>query len=141
MEPTVTLTDTPGPHAEKVIGEGLRRYNVEQSGVDDSRPLAVVVSDPATGEPIGGILGRTSRGVLFLDLVFLPATLRGDGLGSRILQMAEDEGRKRGCGAAVLYTSSFQAPGFYERHGWRRFGEIPSYPAGTSRIYLTKSLA
>jgi GNAT superfamily N-acetyltransferase len=140
MEPRVTLTDAPDRRAEAVIGEGLRRYNIEQSGVDDSRPLAVVVSDPSTGEPIGGILGRTSRGVLFVDLVFLPAALRGGGLGSRILQMAEDEGRRRGCGVAVLYTSSFQAPGFYERHGWRRFGEIPSQPPGTSRIYFTKLL-
>ena len=141
MEPKVTLTDAPDRQAEKVIGEGLRRYNVEQSGVDDSRPLAVIVSDPETGEPIGGLLGRTSRGVLFVDLVFLPDAVRGDGLGRRIVRMAEDEGRRRGCGAAVLYTSSFRAPGFYERHGWRRFGEIPSQPPGTSRIYFTKALA
>src|SRR5262245_17720469 len=121
MEPNVTLTDAPDRRAEGVISDGLRRYNVEQSGVDDGRALAVVVSDPATGGPLGGVLGRTSRGVLFVDLVFLPEALRGGGLGSRIMKMAEDEGRRRGCGAAVLYTSSFQAPGFYERHGWCRF--------------------
>ena len=73
--------------------------------------------------------------------MYLPDTLRGDGLGGRILKMAEDEGRRRGCGAAVLYTSSFQAPGFYERHGWHRFGEIPSHPTDSSRIYFTKTLA
>jgi hypothetical protein len=35
---------------------------------------------------------------------------------------------------------SFQAPGFYERHGWKRFGEIPCHPPGTSRIFMTKAL-
>jgi GNAT superfamily N-acetyltransferase len=109
-EPLITVTDTPDPRVEKLIGDGLRRYNAEKSGIDDSRALAVVVSDPDTHEILGGISGRTSRGLLFVDLVYLPDTLRGEGLGRRLLALAEEEGRRRGCRAAVLYTSSFQAP-------------------------------
>ncbi len=134
------VTDTADARVEKVVGEGLRRYNAEQSGVDDGRSLAVVVSDPDTNEILGGITGRTSLGLLFIDLVFLPDELRGGGLGSRILKLAEDEGRRRGCRAAMLYTISFQAPRFYERHGWRVFGEIACDPPGTSRIFMTKTL-
>jgi GNAT superfamily N-acetyltransferase len=139
-EPRVIVTDTADARVEKVVGEGLRRYNAEQSGIDDSRPLAVVVSDPDTNEVLGGITGRTSLGLLFIDLVFLPDELRGGGLGSRILELAEAEGRRRGCRAALLYTISFQAPRFYERHGWRVFGEIACDPPGTSRIFMTKAL-
>jgi GNAT superfamily N-acetyltransferase len=139
-EPIVTVTDHPDARVEHVIGDGLRRYNTQQSGIDDSRPLAVVVSDPETNEVVGGITGRTSLGLLFIDLVYLPAGLRGGGLGSRILTAAEDEGRRRGCRAAVLHTISFQAPEFYTRRGWRVFGEIPCEPPGTSRIFMTKTL-
>jgi len=139
-EPQITVTDSPDPRVEAAIGNGLRRFNAQQSGIDDSRPLAVVVSDPDTNEVLGGITGRTSLGLLFIDLVFLPDDLRGDGLGSRILKLAEDEGRRRGCRAAMLYTISFQAPRFYERHGWRVFGEIACDPPGTSRIFMTKTL-
>jgi hypothetical protein len=57
------------------------------------------------------------------------------------LRQAEDEGRRRGCRAGVLHTISFQAPGFYARHGWRMFGEIPCDPPGTSRVFMTKDLA
>src|SRR5213083_2817345 len=96
-EPRVAVTDAPDARVEAAIGEGLRRFNAQQSGIDDSRPLAVVVSDPDTNEVLGGITGRTSLGLLFIDLVFLPDELRGDGLGSRILKLAEDEGRRRGC--------------------------------------------
>ena len=60
-------------------------------------------------------------------------------IGNAVLRMFEDEGRKRGCGAGVLYTISFQAPGFYERNGWHRFGEVQSKP-GISRIFMTKTL-
>lgn len=78
--------------------------------------------------------------MLFLDLFHLPEALRGGGLGSRILRLAEEEARRRGCVAGVLMTISFQAPGFYERHGWQRFGEVPCLPPGTSRVFLSKKL-
>src|SRR5437762_12597925 len=122
-EPRVAVTDAPDARVEAAIGEGLRRFNAQQSGIDDSRPLAVVVSDPDTNEVLGGITGRTSLGLLFIDLVFLPDELRGDGLGSRIWNLAEDEVRRRSCRAAMLDTISFQAPPSYEQHGRRVVGK------------------
>jgi GNAT superfamily N-acetyltransferase len=140
MNPLVTLTDSPDAAAQAAIESGLARYNAEQAGLADSRALAVLVSDPTTSETVGGLLGHTSLGLLFVDLFFLPDHLRGRGLGRRVLALAEDEGRRRGCVAAVLYTISFQAPEFYERHGYRRFGAIDCRPPGTSRIFMTKPL-
>lgn len=58
----------------------------------------------------------------------------------RMLALAEDEARQRGCATVVLYTLSFQAPGFYERQGDRVFGTIPCRPAGSSRVFLAKSI-
>ena len=137
----VTLTDAPDVQAERAISDGLARFNDAQSGIHDQRPLAVVVRHPETREAVGGLLGRTSLGLLFVDLFYLPDDVRGQGPGSRILRQAEDEARRRGCRASVLYTISFQAPEFYERHGYRRFGDIPCDPPGTSRVFLTKELA
>jgi GNAT superfamily N-acetyltransferase len=138
--PVLTVDDARDPAAEQVIADGLRRYNREQCGISDGRALKVVARDPETNAPLGGITGHTSLGVLFIDLFFLPEELRRGGVGSRLLQLAEDEGRRRGCATSFLYTISFQAPGFYERHGYRVLGTIPCNPRGTSRIFLTKSL-
>ena len=135
----LTVTDSPSERAQAVIEKGLNGYNAEQAGYWDSRPLAVLASDPATAEVLGGFLGRTSLGLLFIDLVYLPAAVRGSGLGSRMLAMAEAEALERGCRRGVLYTISFQAPGFYQKLGWRVFGEIPCDPPGTSRFFLTKT--
>ncbi|MTW04708.1 GNAT family N-acetyltransferase [Duganella ginsengisoli] len=123
-----------------MIGDGLDAYNQQALGYTDRRPLSVVVRDPDTGDAIGGITGRTSLGLAFLDLFYLPDSQRGAGLGTKILQAFEDEARRRGCSSAVLYTISFQAPGFYEKNGWVRFGEISSEREGVSRVFMTKKL-
>lgn len=140
MTPVITLTDAPSAAASAVIEEGLARYNEEKAGYRDSRALAVLVSDPDTHEVVGGVLGRTSLGLCFIDLVFLPDRLRGHDLGGDLMGRAEDEARRRGCRAVVLYTISFQAPRFYEKHGYQRFGTVDCDPPGTSRIFFVKEL-
>ena len=136
---TVNVADTYDASFDALLSEGLDRFNIDTTGIDDKRPLTVRVTDPATGE-VGGITGRTSLGVLFIDLFYLPPALRGSGIGSTLLARAEEEGRRRGCHTGVLYTISFQAPGFYTRHGWSTFGEIASEPPGTRRVFMTKRL-
>ncbi len=132
------VTDAPDDASKAAISDGLGEFNLEQAGYKDSKPLAVLIKDPA-GRTIGGMLGRTSYGLLLVDLVFVPMSMRGRDLGSRMLAAMEAEGRRRGCRSGVLYTLSFQAPGFYEKHGWREFGRVPCDPPGTSRVFLTKS--
>jgi GNAT superfamily N-acetyltransferase len=136
----VTVTDTIGPEAHAVIEDGLREFNIATSGIDDWQALGVFAVDPDSRKVLGGLTGRTSLGLLFIDVFFLPEELRGSGLGSRILGLAEDEARQRGCTAAMLVTISFQAPGFYQRHGWAIFGEIESKP-GISRVFMSKALS
>lgn len=140
MPPQITLSDAEDDAFRKLLGEGLKGYNDEQIGRNDRQALSIRITDPETSEPIGGLAGRTSLGILFIDLVYLPPSLRGSGTGSRILAMAEEEGRRRGCSKAVLFTISFQAPEFYKKLGWQVFGEIAPKPPGATRIYLTKDL-
>ncbi|GLQ48966.1 GNAT family N-acetyltransferase [Dyella flava] len=138
--PQIVLTDTPDASELLAIRRGLDAFNRAASGIDDQRPIALLVKDPATHDVLGGLNGRTSRGVLFVDVFFLPESMRGNGLGSRLLQMAEDEGRRRGCRIGLLHTNSFQAPEFYKKHGWREYGNFPSDPPGNRRIFFTKDL-
>jgi GNAT superfamily N-acetyltransferase len=137
--PILTVTDAPGSHAKALIEEGLARFNAENAGYRDARPLAVLVSDPDSREVIGGLLGRTSLGLLFIDLFFLPVAMRKHGLGSRVMQAAEDEARRRGCRKAVVITINFQAPEFYQRHGYQTFGQVDCLP-GVARVFLSKDL-
>ncbi|MFG2910413.1 GNAT family N-acetyltransferase [Kitasatospora sp. NPDC048286] len=137
----LVVTDAPTPADVAVISDALDRFNTEHTGVADRRPLSVLVHDPETRQVVGGLTGRTSLGLFFLDLFYLPPRLRGGGLGTEVLERAESEARARGCRTAVLYTITFQAPGFYEKQGWRRLGEVPCDPPGAGRVFMTKELA
>ena len=141
MAPTLIGSGAPEPEARAFIGDGLNAYNDAIVGYGDRVPLTVKVCDPDTGAAIGGIRGGTSLGLLFIDLVFLPDSLRGQDIGSRMMVLAEEEARRRGCRAGMLYTIGFQAPRFYQNLGWTVFGEIPCDPPGASRVFLTKTFA
>jgi GNAT superfamily N-acetyltransferase len=139
-EPKLILTDAPDERAQKIIRGGLSEYNLGQAGYRDARALAILVSDPQTEEVVGGLLGRTSMGLLFIDLFFLPESLRRLGLGGRVIRAAEEEALRRGCSRAILFTVTFQAPGFYERQGYQALGRIECDPPGHTRICMTKKL-
>jgi GNAT superfamily N-acetyltransferase len=138
--PILTLSGDRDPQAEAVVTSGLAEFNKANFGRVDSQTLDILVRDPETGEIVGGLLGHSSLGLLFLDLIYVPEHLRGTGIGSRIIALAEDEARRRGCTAAFVYTVTFQAPGFYERHGYHRFGEIACPPNGATRVFYSKAL-
>jgi len=139
-EPAVSVTDLLDDGARAVIADGLSGYNYAKVGYRDHRPLAVVVSDPDTGATIGGLFGRTSFGLLFVERFFLPENVRGNGLGSRVIAQAEEEARRRGCTRAALFTLTFQAPGFYLKHGYDIAARLDRDPPGATRMLMTKKL-
>ena len=136
----VTLVHTPDQDAEAAAGAALYRHNVEETGIADRAPIGARLTDPATGEVLGGLWGRTELGLLFLSVFVLPEAIRGRSLGGQLLSAVEKEAKRRGCKRAVVETSTFQAPGFYERHGYEEFGRVEFGIPGHARVWLHKSL-
>ena len=142
MQPKITLTDDPDPQALRTITRLITQFNETASGrPNDFCPLALMVSDSETGETIGGLWGWTSFEYLHIDVLYLPESQRGTGLGTQLMRQAEEEAVRRGCFGVWLDTFSFQARGFYEKLGYSVFGTIDDYPPGHSRFFLKKSLA
>ena len=139
-DPDISVTDEPDPADAAVISDGLRAFYVDQTGYYDFRPLAVFVRDPQTGRVVGGLYGRSEFGLVYVGWFFLPEDLRGARIGSRVLAMAEEEGRRRGCTRIALTTLSVQAPGFYQKQGYEVAATIDCDPPGLTRYYMTKRL-
>ena len=141
MTPTITLTDSPDATVQSAILRPLLAFNEARvGGPTGFRNLAISLSDPASGEIVGGLWGSTSFRQLFIELIFIPEALRCGGIGRQMLRQAEDEAVRRGCVGVWLDTFSFQARGFYERLGYTVFGTIDDYPPGHSRFFLKKQL-
>jgi GNAT superfamily N-acetyltransferase len=122
-----------------IIGQGITEYNEQQAGKENGKSLCFVLKGPE-GEILGGVIGSTYWDWFHLDLMWLREGFRGRGYGRQLLIAAEGEARKRGAKNVYLDTFSFQAPGFYEKYGYRVFGELREFPAGHQRYFLTKEL-
>jgi GNAT superfamily N-acetyltransferase len=125
----------------RTILDGIRAFNAtmmphERPGQD----LAIALHDPAGDAVVGGLWGRTAGGWLAIELVYVPESLRGQGIATRLVAMAEREALERGCHSAWLDTLNREALRLYERLGYRRFGELKDYPRGGSRYFLQKQL-
>lgn len=89
---------------------------------------------------VGGLVGATNLGWLHIRILSVPANRRQLGIGRELMDRAEAIARHRGCQASWVDTFSFQAPGFYEKLGYRRFGDLPDYPPGYDRLFYWKRL-
>ena len=65
----------------------------------------------------------------------------GQGIGRKLMSLAEAEASSRGCSAVWLDTFEFQARSFYERLGYTCFGQLENYPKGFARFFMQKALS
>ena len=124
--------------ARAILG-GLIRFNAKYGGREDWRELTISLKD-AREKVVAGLNGHSDWGWLFVKLLWVSDAHRRAGLGTRLMKAAEAEARRRNCRAVWLDTFSFQAPGFYEKLGYRRFGELKDYPRGHRRFFYFKTL-
>jgi GNAT superfamily N-acetyltransferase len=134
----IVSVDHPEESAWGIIGRGINAYNHEQAGDAHSQVLCFAIEGPE--EIAGGVVAQIYWDWLYIDLMWMKADLRGQGYGSQLLTLVEDEARKRGAKHAHLDTFSFQAPGFYQKHGYQVFGELQDFPQGCQRYFMTKQL-
>ncbi|WP_304186899.1 GNAT family N-acetyltransferase [Phenylobacterium aquaticum] len=138
--PVLERTSTPSDDDYRQIGKALLAFNEAAVGDATPRPFAVLVRDPDTGKVIGGLWGKSVWGSFFVDTLALPDAVRGLGLGQTLMADAEAEARRRGCHNLWLDTFAFQARPFYERLGFRLFGQIDGPAPMFPRFFMVKAL-
>jgi len=136
----IVLRTDPGPADVEAVRAPLRAFNARTSGhAPDYHPFVFHILD-AGGQPIGGATGHAIFDWVFLELLFVPEALRGQGVGGALLARVEQFGREHGMAGVWLDTFSFQARPFYERHGYTLVGTIEDHPVGGARHFLSKRL-
>lgn len=133
------ITDKIKEQDEKIIYQGLLEYNLARIEDKNPRDLGIYLQDE-TGEKVGGLIGNTHGNWLFVKYLWVREDQRGQKICSALLKQAEETAKERGCRYAFLDTFSFQAPAFYEKHGYMSVFTLEEYPVTGKRYYFTKTL-
>lgn len=140
MMTRIEMMVDPADDARAAILKPLRAHNLSRAGDPEPETIALVVRDEETDEIIGGLYGEIFYRWFFIELLAIPEQTQGQGTGSRLIGMAEEVARERGCVGLWLDTFDFQAPSFYERLGFSKFGTLDDFPPGHQRFFMQKRL-
>src|SRR5262245_6942256 len=124
----------PTPDEVQYLEDRIYEFNSRVTGLADGAWLAFFVREG--GRIVAGICGNTWGGTCELRQFWVEESQRHRGLGTKLLQAAEHEARRRGCTQIVLMTFSFQAPAFYERNGFEIVATLNEHPRGHRNLLM-----
>ncbi|WP_312553272.1 GNAT family N-acetyltransferase [Empedobacter brevis] len=139
----IELTSTPKKEDLKAISEGIKSYNqnyLPDNVVFENDIRFAVFAKDKKGKVIGGIRACAFWNYCIIELLWLSEETRGLGIGRKLMKAAEEFALDKGFRYMRTETLSFQARPFYEKLGYRVYGELPDYPKGHTTYCLVKEL-
>jgi len=122
------------------IGRRLREFNYIYVGVYPPTEYIRLNARNDTGGVVGGIRAVVALYWVRVEVLWVHETARGKGIGSRLLAETERLAREMGARNAALETFEWQAPRFYEKHGYQEVARIDGYVGGFYLALMTKAL-
>lgn len=119
------------------LGAWLEEQTAQAIGEMPSLDLRFSARDE-NGALLGGIIGRITLQVLHIQLLALAPAARGCGLGSALMQKLENAAREHGAIEAWVDTLEWEAPEFYQKHGYQIIGAVGA--VGRRKYFARKSL-
>jgi len=129
----------PSEGDKQEIYDELLKYNLKYLENSQVQELGIFLENEE-GEKVAGLIGKTHGNWLTIDYLWVHESLRGNDIGSEIINKAEVESKSRGCKYAFLNTFDFQAEGFYIKLGYKKVFSLDEYPVTGKRHYFVKEL-
>lgn len=136
---SIILDKDPNPAEITAIERGLYLFEEARLGSPEHAHFAVFVRD-RSGNARGGVDGHVMWRRLFIKTLWLHESLRGQGLGTALMNAAENEARARFCLGVWLTALGDLPRRFYDRLGYQTIGELKDYVGGQSLYTLEKRL-
>jgi GNAT superfamily N-acetyltransferase len=91
------------------------------------------------GQIVGGAVATINLDWAYVGTLWVDDSLRGQGVGKRLMMAVESYVHKLGLYGVYLYTIDFQAPVFYCKIGYGVMGTLPNRPQGHTATYYSKT--
>ena len=121
------------------IEDRLYEFNKAVTGHHDGLGLGFAFVDEA-GETVAAAAGYTWGKISEIKQMWVHEAHRGQGLGRALLDAMVEEASARGVLRVWVASYDFQAPGMYEKAGFRRMAEFDGWPEGHVNVILCKTL-
>lgn len=127
------------PDEIDAIENRLYEHNSDATGRCDGQGLGFVIRDESE-RMIGVAAGYTWAGISELKQMWIDQAYRGRGYARALLNAFVTEAQRRGVRRIWVASYDFQAPGLYEKAGFRRVAEFEGWPEGHVNVLLCKEL-
>jgi GNAT superfamily N-acetyltransferase len=138
--PRFTVHDELPREDAAIVDAGLGAFNDTAAPLHEVRPLSCFAR-LASGEVIGGAVGRTWGGCCELQQLWVEAAHRRRGIGARLVGEFERAALARGCRTFYLETFSFQAPQLYRSLGYETALELRGFAPGIVKYTMVRHAA
>ncbi|WP_445946965.1 GNAT family N-acetyltransferase [Shewanella sp.] len=139
----IETTSSPNSEDLKTISQGIQRFNqshLSNELVFEADTRFAVFAKDDKGIVQGGIRALAFWNYCIIELLWLSKETRGSGVGRQLMAAAEAFAIEKGFSYMRTETLSFQAKPFYEKLGYKVYGELDDYPAGFTTYCLVKKL-
>jgi ribosomal protein S18 acetylase RimI-like enzyme len=122
------------------IEDRLYLHNSNATGRRDGQGLGFVIRNDV-GEMVGVAAGYTWAGTSELKQMWIDEAYRERGYARALLNAFVAEARSRGVRRIWVASYDFQAPGMYEKAGFKRVADFEGWPEGHTNVILCKTLS
>ena len=139
---TIDKNGTKEEFDDVVCKNGLLQYNIDRTNGLLTKPGVDInlVGRDDDGNVVGGIMCNTFLMILYIDVLWVHESYRGQGLGYKLITEAENIARELGCIYAHTNTNSYQSPDFYKRQGYEVYAINDWFPDNICTYLLRKKL-
>jgi ribosomal protein S18 acetylase RimI-like enzyme len=134
-----TIEGEPNETDMQVLVDGMLSYHASKGHPRKVDTYSVTIKNDE-GILVGCVMVSFLWNGMEIGSLWVDESMRGQGLGQKLMTMAEDEGRKRGATFAYTNTFTWQALGFYEKLGYSLYGKLEDFPADNQLSYYRKNL-
>ena len=124
-----------GAEDSEYVHARLIEYNTNYM-TDDERLRYCLKDD--SGPIMGGVVATKNHECMAVDFLWVDASIRGKGYGTRLLSLVEAAARDEDCVVIWLSTFGFQAPEFYVKLGYELFGVLEKCVNGYTQYFFRK---